>query len=104
MFRQESALANHLVGCFAMTRRIKVIESVGQYAHRLITLLKSVAMGTDVNTVSQSADDEDLRTPLLQPFYETAHEILAIDRAMTGTHDVDNALLVEVGCSFIEKQ
>ena len=104
MFRQESALADHLVGCFAMTRRIKVIESVGQYAHRLITLLKSIAVGTDVNAVSQSTDDENLRTPLLQPFDETAHEVLAIDRAMTGTHNVDNALLVEIGSTFIEKQ
>ena len=59
-------------------------------------------MGTDVNAVSQTADDEYLGTQLLQFFHEALHQILSIGRAMTGAHHVDDPLLVEVCRSFIE--
>ena len=104
MFGEQAALANHQTGGFAVTGRIEVVEPVGKHANGFISLLKRVAMGADVNAIGQSTHDEHLRTELFQFLDEASHQVLSVNRDMASAHNIDNALLVKVGRSFIEKQ
>ena len=80
-----------------MARGIEVVKSVGQYAHRVVANAECCPVGTDVDTVGQSADDEYLGAKLVQARHETTDEILAVGGAMARAHDVDDASPVQVG-------
>ena len=58
-------------------------------------------MGTDVDTVSQSADDEHVGTHLPQLMTEASDEVLAVSGGMARTDDVDDTSTVEVGITQI---
>ena len=72
-----------------------------QHAHSLKALLERLAVGTDVYAVSQSAHDEHARTQLSQVGDKAAYDVLSVDRAAARAHDVDDALLVEVGIALV---
>ena len=61
-----------------MTRRVYLVESVSQHAHRLVSVLQSGAMGVDIHTVSQSANYQHLRAKSLQVSHETAYHVFAV--------------------------
>ena len=57
----------------------------------------------DVNTVSQSTDDERIGHELVEVAYKGADDVFAVARAVARTYDVDDVALVEVSVAFVEK-
>ena len=76
---------------------IYLIQPMCQHTHRLKALFQRMAMSTDIYAVSQSADDEHLRTQLAQVFYKPLYQVLAVLGATSRTYYINNVLLVEVG-------
>ena len=79
----------------------KLVESVGQYTYGLVTIFQSLAMGTDIYAVGQSANDEHLRAESFQVSDETAYQVLSIGSTMSGANDIDDASLVQWGRAHI---
>ena len=74
---------------------------MGQHAHGVEARGQCLAVGTDVDAVGQSADDEHLGAQLPQVGDEAAHQVLPVGGAVARAHDVDDARLVQVGIAFI---
>ena len=77
------------------------VEPMGQNGDGLELSLQGMAVGTDVNAIGQPADYEHMGTLFLQPLNETAHKVLSVGCAAACADDVDDARLVEIGCSFV---
>lgn len=60
-------------------------------------------MCVNVNTISQSTDDERVGYESVEVADEDADEIITIACAVAGTNNIDDMAGVEVGVSFIEK-
>ncbi len=54
-------------------------------------------MGTNVNSVCQSADNENLGTIFPQVCHETMYKVLPISRAMACAHNADNTPCIDIG-------
>ena len=80
---------------------INLIQSVSQHTYRFKTLLKGIAMCTDVNAIGQSADNQHLWTHGAQVADEASYHILSVDGTMPCAHNVQHIALVEVGTTFI---
>ena len=94
-------MSHHLHRRVTMARRIDLVQPVSQHAYRLEALLQGVAMGTDVDAVGQSADYQHVGAQLAQVGDEAAHQVLSVAGAMARPHDVDDALLVQVGRALV---
>ena len=86
-----------------MLTGIEVIQTVSQHAHGFIAAGECLAVRHDVHSVGKSAHDKHVRRELLQVGDEAADEVFAVRCAVAGSHDVDDALLVEIGVAFIEE-
>ena len=94
-------MVHHLGRCLPVAVRIDLVQSVGQHSYRGIAMSQRLPVGTDIDTVCQSADNEHLRTLLAQIGDETADEILSVSRHPTGADKADDPLLVQVCLTFI---
>ena len=84
-----------------MTVGIDLIETVGQYRHRRIAVGECLTMGTDIDTVGQTADDEYRWAQRPQISDETADQVLSVGGHPTGSDDADDLLLVQIGIAGI---
>ena len=80
---------------------IDLVQPVSQDAHRRIAIGQCLPMGTDIDSIGQSADDEHLRTAVSQIGNEAPDQILPVTRHPTGTDDADDPGLIQVGITFI---
>src|SRR5574344_2549607 len=80
---------------------LKRVQSMCQYTHGLVTIVQGLTVGTDVHAVSQSADDEHLRADAMQVVGKAADDVYAILGAEPGAYDIDDLLLIQVGCAAI---
>ena len=92
---------NHGYGRVAVDARIDVVEPVGQYAHRLKTVVEGLRMRTDVDAVGQSAEDEDLRTEVAEVADKGLDKVPSVVRTPPRANDVYGVARVEVGSSEI---
>ena len=94
-------MTEHLCCRIAMTVRIDLIESVSQDTHCWIAIGQCLTMGMDIDTISQTTDNQYLRTITVQILDEMANQVLSIGGAMTGANDTDDSRLVQIGITFI---
>ena len=87
-----------------MGGRVDLVQSVSQHTYCLKTLLQGVAMGTGVYAVSQSADNQHVRTLRVQVGDEATDEVLSVGGGMARAHHVENVTLVEVGTALIVEE
>ena len=102
-FGEQSALFYHSCRRFPMLTGVEVIQTVSQHAYGFVAVGECLAVRHDIHSVGKSAYDEHVGRELLQVGDEAADEVFAVRRAVAGSHDVDDALLVEVGVAFIEE-
>ncbi len=86
-----------------MSGRVEVIQSMSQYAHRLVAIYQGLAMRHDIYAIGKAAHDKHLGRELLEVGDEATDAILAVRGAVAGAHDVDYSLLVEVGIALVEE-
>ena len=59
--REQSALTQHFHSRSTMARRIKVVQTMSQHTHCLISIVQSLLMGMNVDAISQATHNKDLR-------------------------------------------
>ena len=72
-----------------------------QHTHGFIALLQRLLMGTDVDAIGETTDDEYLRTGLPQFDDKLANQIGAIGGTVAGAYHIDDFSLIERGGSLI---
>ena len=85
-------MLKHLLGCLAMMSGIDGVEPVGKHANGVDSVLYGAAVGTDINTICQSADDDNVGRQCLHIRHKTADNLLSIVGRLTCSYDADYTL------------
>ena len=102
-FGQQSALCQHVDGCFPVDIRIDAVQSVSKDSNGREMICQSGPMGMDIYPVSQSAYYQHIGTKNGQIAQEVGTELLAVIGGTACTYHIDDMQAVEIGVSFKEK-
>ena len=94
-------MGNHLGGRFPMVIWIDLVESVCQNSYCLIAVCQGFPMGIDVNSISQSADNQNVVAMTFQVADKTPNEVLSISSNVARSHNTHNLHLVQVAITYI---
>ena len=72
-----------------------------QHRHRLVAIVQSFLMGTDIHAIGQATDHEHLWTHLSEVEHKSVNQILAILCTLTGAHNIHDLRLVQVSIASI---
>ena len=84
-----------------MGSRIEVVETVCQHSYGIEAVGQSLPMGTDIDAVGESADDEHLWTECSQVGNEPPNHVFSIGCAAPCADNVDDTSGVQVGIAFM---
>ena len=90
-------MSQHAAGSIAMTAGIDLVQAVSQHADGVNAIGQRLLVGTDIHTIGQATDDEHLRAQPFHVGHEAADEVLAVGGTLAGSHNIDDAPLVQVG-------
>jgi hypothetical protein len=86
-----------------MTIWVYLVESVGKDTNGGITALKGITVGTYINSIGKTADNQYLWTILTEIGQESSYKVLTILGALSCADDIYYLRLIKVCITFIEK-
>ena len=98
---QQSALLQHFYGSGAMSRGINPVETMRQYADSRQSGFECATVGTDIDAVSQSAYNQQIREGSRQRLYQFLCHRPTIFRCVACTYNTDDAGRIQVCRPFI---
>ena len=102
-FGEQSALCQHFGGGAAVYGRVDAVQAVSQYTHRVEPVGQRLAVGMDVDAVSQSAHYQHIGKQGAEFLHETLAEGFAVVGGIACAYDAQDVPAVQVGRAFIEQ-
>ena len=84
-----------------MTGWIDLVESVRQHTHRLVAVLQSTTVCTDIDAISQTTDYQHIGNQSSEVTDKVVYQILTIGGAVACTYNINDMALIEVCRTFI---
>lgn len=101
---QQTARFQHFDSRIPMAGRIDTIQAMRQHSNSRKSVVQSVPVGTDIDAVSQSTHDQQVRDHFCQVFYKGFGKLPTIFGRVASTHNTDDTGRIKVSISLkIEK-
>ena len=104
VFREQSALPDHLLCRLAVHPGIYLVQAVSQDAHRRESVLQGCPVAMYIDAIGQTAYHECIGAQALQVGDEGAAEVLAVAGDLSGADHADDVAGIEVGCAHAVEQ
>ena len=101
---QQTARFQHFDSRIPMAGRIDTIQAMRQHSNSRKSVVQGVPVGTDIDAVSQSTHDQQVRDHFCQVFYKGFGKLPTIFGRVASTHNTDDTGCIKVSISLkIEK-
>ncbi|EDY97411.1 hypothetical protein BACPLE_00201 [Phocaeicola plebeius DSM 17135] len=100
---EQSALCQHLGSGAAVYGWVDAVQTVSQYTHGVESVGQCLAVGMDVDAVSQSAHYQHVGKQGAEFLHETLAEAFAVVGGIACAYDAQDVPAVQVGRAFVEQ-